>query len=68
MARLFRPGANSITLLSIVALFVTPAGGVTIVYLIWASPFATGQFETADEAMRPGSPATSPSGLPRSQS
>ncbi len=46
MAQLFRPGANSIAVLAIVALFAAPAGGLTLVYLIWASPLATGQFET----------------------
>jgi hypothetical protein len=46
MAQLFTPGANSIAIVSIVALFATPFGGVAIVYLIWASPYATGQSET----------------------
>lgn len=43
MAQLFRPGANTIAAVIIVALFVLPPGAVAMAYLLWASPYATDQ-------------------------
>jgi hypothetical protein len=46
MAQLFRPAANSISVIVIVAFFATPAAAVGLAYLIWNSPYATEQFVT----------------------
>lgn len=43
MAQLFRPGANSIAVVVIVALLVLPGAAVAVTYLIWHSPYATNQ-------------------------
>jgi hypothetical protein len=43
MAQLFRPGATSIAVVVIVAVFVTPAAGITLAYLVWRSPYTTDQ-------------------------
>jgi hypothetical protein len=43
MAQLFRPGANSIAVAVIVAVFAVPAAAVALAYFIWQSPYATDQ-------------------------
>jgi hypothetical protein len=43
MAQLFRPGANSIAVAVIVAVFAVPAIAVALAYFIWQSPYATDQ-------------------------
>jgi len=43
MAQLFRPGANSIAVVVIVALFVAPIAAIWLAYLVWRSPYATNQ-------------------------
>jgi hypothetical protein len=46
VAQLFRPGANSVAVLVIVALLVSPIMGAGLAYLIWKSPYATNQRES----------------------
>ena len=46
MAQLFRPGANSVAVLVIVALLVSAPMGAALTYLIWKSPYATNQWLT----------------------
>jgi hypothetical protein len=46
MAQLFRPGANTIAVVVIVAVFVVPTGALGLSYLLWGSPYATSQFLT----------------------
>lgn len=41
--QLFRPGANSIAVAVIVALLVMPGAALALTYVLWASPYATGQ-------------------------
>ena len=48
MAQLFKPGANSIAVSCIAALFALPATAVVMTYLIWNSPYATNQFLTRE--------------------
>jgi hypothetical protein len=43
MAQLFRPGANSIAVVVIVALLVLPGAAIALTYLIWDSPYVTDQ-------------------------
>ncbi|HEY1708592.1 MAG TPA: cytochrome c3 family protein [Rhizomicrobium sp.] len=43
MAQLFRPGANSIAVAVIVALFAAPVAAVALTYALWDSPYATDQ-------------------------
>jgi hypothetical protein len=49
VAQLFRPGANSIAVGCIVALFALPAAAMAVTYLVWNSPYATNQFLTRDQ-------------------
>ncbi|MBV9992145.1 MAG: cytochrome c3 family protein [Alphaproteobacteria bacterium] len=46
MAQLFRPGANSIAVVVLVAILVVPAGALTLTYFLWKSPYATDQYLT----------------------
>jgi hypothetical protein len=46
MAQLFRPGANSIAVVVIVAIFAIPTGAIALTYFIWHSPYATDQYIT----------------------
>src|SRR5690348_3051554 len=46
LAQLFRPGANSIAVIAIVAIFAVPTGAIALTYLLWDSPYATGQYLT----------------------
>src|SRR5947209_2065227 len=46
MAQLFRPGANSIAIIVVVATFAVPVGAVAVSYVIWNSPYATDQYLT----------------------
>jgi hypothetical protein len=43
MGQLFRPGANAVAVIVIVAIFAVPAAAVTLTYFVWASPYATDQ-------------------------
>ncbi|MGN6517736.1 MAG: cytochrome c3 family protein [Rhizomicrobium sp.] len=43
MAQLFRPGANSIAVIVIVAIFAVPTAAMALTYFIWNSPYATDQ-------------------------
>jgi len=49
MAQLFRPGANSIAVALIVAIFAVPTGAVALSYLLWNSPYATDQYLTLEQ-------------------
>lgn len=46
MAQLFRPGANTITVVVIVAIFVVPSAAIALSYVVWDSPYATDQYLT----------------------
>jgi hypothetical protein len=46
MAQLFRPGANTIAIAVIMALFLGPVSAVGVAYFMWASPYATDQYVT----------------------
>lgn len=46
MAQLFRPGANSISVIVIVAIFLVPTAAIGLTYLLWNSPYATDQYLT----------------------
>jgi hypothetical protein len=46
MSQLFRPGANSVAVVVIVALFAVPAGAMAVTYLMWGSPYATNEYLT----------------------
>lgn len=46
MAQLFRPGANSVAVIVIVAVFAAPATAVALAYFIWNSPYATNRYLT----------------------
>ncbi len=46
MAQLFRPGANSISVIVIVALFAVPTAAIAVTYFVWNSPYATNQYVT----------------------
>lgn len=43
MAQLFRPGANSIAVTVIVAIFAVPSAAIALAYYYWGSPYATDQ-------------------------
>lgn len=49
MAQLFKPGANSIAVSCIVALFVLPVIAIGVTYLVWNSPYATNQLLTREQ-------------------
>jgi len=49
MAQLFRPGANSLAVIVIVALMVAPAAAAGFAYLVWNSPYATDQYLTREQ-------------------
>ena len=46
MAQLFQPGANSISVIVIVALFAVPTAAIAVTYFVWNSPYATNQYVT----------------------
>ena len=46
MAQLFRPGANSIAVIFIVALVLLPGAALALIYWMWKSPYATNQYLT----------------------
>ncbi len=50
MAQLFRPGANSIAVVIVVAIFAVPTIAMGLTYFIWNSPYAT------DQALTRGQP------------
>jgi hypothetical protein len=49
MAQLFRPGANSIAVIVIVAIFAVPTAAMALTYFIWNSPYATEQNVTREQ-------------------
>jgi hypothetical protein len=46
MAQLFRPGANSVALVTIAAVLAAPFAAIGLTYAWWQSPYATGQYVT----------------------
>ena len=44
MAQLFRPGANSVALVALVAVLAAPAAAIALTYAYWTSPYATDQY------------------------
>lgn len=46
MAQLFRPGANTITVVIIASILIVPFVAIVLVYFFWASPYATTQYLT----------------------